>query len=130
LPRAAKPASQPAFLPNAAPNHAPSIRPYPGFGPFKGGAYMTTIATVVASSKVDYTVYAGALDAEPQQGVLVVFRGADPPNYLGGSTARSYIWPTKSGILTITNIEGDNLVVRAQDGTVARFNLIAGHLLP
>jgi hypothetical protein len=130
LPRVAKPASQPAFLPNPAPSHAPSIRPYRGFGPFKGGAYMTTIATVVTTSKVDYTVYAGALDTDPQQGVLVVFRGADPPNYIGGSTARSYLWPTKSGLLTITNVEGDNLVVRTQDGTVGRFNLTAGYLLP
>lgn len=129
LPQHAKPLSQPALLPNEAPNHAPSIRAYRGFGPFKGGAYMTNIAWVVASSRVDYTVYAGALDSEPQQGILVVFRGADPPDYVGGSAASLYWWPSKTGELTIAGIAGDTLVVRAQDGSTARFNLITGQFL-
>jgi hypothetical protein len=125
----AKPAYQPAFLPNPAPNHAPSIRPYRGFGPFKGGAYMTNIAWVVASSRVDYTVYAGAMDADPQQGILLVLRGAGPPDYIGGSTALLYRWPSRVGVLTIESIAGDTLLVQAQDGSQARFNLVTGQFL-
>lgn len=130
LPRAPKPSGT-----NARPPASCSTTVQTGIGPFRGGPFhggnsMTTVAWVVSSQGVPYVIYAGALDEDPQQGVLVVLRlNRDPcAAATGGSDTyqRTYNDPSRQGALTLTAIDGDRVIFTSANGSTGAFNYVTG----
>lgn len=109
----------------------PSIYPYNG-GPF--GRNMVNEALVVGSKGTAYRVFAGALELEPQQGVLIVQQmSLDPCAAAAGLTPtyepKTYEFSAKSGAVTLTSIEGDTVVFEAASGEKGRFDYTTGEFL-
>jgi hypothetical protein len=88
-------------------------------------------ATVLASNGVAYTIAAGALEEDGQQGILIVMGiQTDPcaamaglaPNY----EPQYYETPFRGGPVTLTQIDGDTVVFQTADGTEGRLDFVTG----
>ena len=107
----------------------------PGVTPFKSNATFTTQAGMISSAGDDYVIYAGALIADPQQGVLYVLEeNRDPCAVARGvapdhSGQRVYPSPARGGALTLTQIVGDTVAYSVADGTAGGFNYVTGQYL-
>jgi hypothetical protein len=100
------------------------------FGPFSNGTFtMVNVAGALSGQHVYYRIFAGSMASDPQQGVLLVFRQADPPYYVNGSSEHLYVSPLLRGALTLTGIDGDTVLFRDASGATGRFNFVAGAFL-
>lgn len=106
----------------------PLIYPF-RFGPFYGGKNLVNVASVVSSAGISYTVFAGALDASPEQGVMLVLRNEDPCASAAGtipSYLHAYLAPTRTGALTIVGPSVDSVTFVSASGSRGTFNYLTG----
>lgn len=77
----------------------------------------------------EYVVYAGALRATPQQGVLIVVRLDQDPcaPSAAGTKITYYLTPYQRGALTVTQVSGTTLTFTAAAGGVGHFDVVNGH---
>jgi hypothetical protein len=81
-----------------------------------------------ASDSNWYQVYAGADGQNPNQGVIVVWKLDPDPcaHHTTDSQPQAHDAPGLHGAVSITDVNGDTVVWRANDGTTGRFNLVTG----
>lgn len=118
--------------PTDAAKIAPGIFPYdPKFPPPPIQGTLINIATVVSSGGVPYLIYAGAGN-DPQQGIIVV---EEQPTDVCALTAgivppppepKWYQTPSKAGVVTLSQIEGDAVLFTTADGATGRFDYTKG----
>ncbi len=75
-----------------------------------------------------YTIYSGSFNAEPQQGLLIVYKGVKDPC---AEAREQYepqllLTPFKSGALTLLTIDEDTVTFKTADGTLGRFDFTTG----
>jgi hypothetical protein len=107
------------------------IFPYHG-GPL--GRYLVNEASAVSSSGGSYRVFAGALDPDPEEGVLFVQQqSSDPCATAAGLTPahemQTFKLPPGTGAVTLTAIEGDLIAFETAKGTGGRFNYTTGEFI-
>jgi len=74
-----------------------------------------------------YSIYAGSLMQNAQQGVLVVIRQVlDPCANKNGTQYITYLTPQQQGAITITQINGDDIVYRSAAGQTGQFDFVTG----
>ncbi len=77
-----------------------------------------------------YLIIAGALKADPQQGVLVVISQPQDPCAQGPQGQfQTYDAPSRQGALTLTQIAGDVVSFTSAAGDMGQFNYISGQFL-
>lgn len=76
----------------------------------------------------EYVVYAGALRANPQQGVLIVVRLDQDPcaPSAPGTTVTYHPTPYQRGALTITAASGTAVAFRSATGSTGSFDVVTG----
>jgi len=133
-PRAPKP-SVPAQLPSSCPQPVePGIAPVMQT-PFHADATFTNGAEVVSSAGDPSRIFAGALQSDPQQGVLIVLReDRDPCKVRSGQAPAhdglyTYPSPSRGGALTLTQIVGDTVAFSVADGSHGSFNFVTERYL-
>jgi len=107
------------------------VFPYNG-GPF--GRYVVNEASAVSSRGVPYRIFAGALDPDSQQGVLLVLQQSIDPcataaGLLPHFEPQSFTLPVKTGGVTLTAIEGDLVSFETAGGNKGQFNYTTGEFL-
>jgi hypothetical protein len=133
-PRASKPSAVPN-LPSSCPQQVE-----PGIAtvvetPFHADATFTNGAEVVSSAGDPSRIFAGALQSDPQQGVLIVLReDRDPCKVRNGQASShdglfTYPSPSRGGALTLTQITGDTVAFSVADGSSGSFNYVAGQYM-
>jgi hypothetical protein len=136
-PRAPKPPNAGKGLPPSSSCTNP-VRPgiFPaGELPFHADGTFTTETEVVSSAGDPYFIYSGALQSDPQQGLLLVMReDKDPCAVAAGRVPsraymRSYLSPFRRGALTLTQIVGDMVAFSVADGSRGSFNYALGQYL-
>ena len=88
---------------------------------------ITNVAIIGPTASVPYvyTIYAGALAAKPQQGIMVVLRRPeDPCKNPGTETLATYKTPYQKGALTITKINVTSVSFSIADGGTGQFNFV------
>jgi hypothetical protein len=98
------------------------------FGPFYGGRNLVNVASAVSSTGAAYRIYAGAVDSDAQQGVMIVERSGDPCASAAGlapAYIRAYL-AARAGALTITGIAGDTVTFETLSGARGTFNYVTG----
>jgi hypothetical protein len=136
-PRAAKQPNQaPIQAPIQAPGHLASCpQPLAQPGLFIGdtGGFHERIVNgaVIAPTSArpfEYILYAGALRANPQQGMVIVLRLVQDPCAPGaGSTqVRYFKTPFQQGAVTLTSLQGDTVGFTSASGSSGRFNYVTG----
>jgi len=134
-PRAAKQANQ---APNQAagaghPTSCPQPLAQPGLFTGDTGGFHERIAngTVIAPTSArpfEYILYAGALRANPQQGMVIVLR-LDPDPCAPGAAptqVRSFETPFQHGALTLTSLHGGTVGFTTASGSSGQFNYLTG----
>lgn len=82
-------------------------------------------AVAVASTGTPYFLLAGALQSNPQQGVVLVQRvRVDPCATTGEYPINADVMPSQAGALTITGINGDTVAFRSTTGTTGTFDYV------
>jgi hypothetical protein len=103
--------------------------------PWHIDARFTNDAQVVSGAGDPYLIYAGALQSDPQQGLLLVMReDNDPCAVVVGRVpargyTRSYLSPTRGGALTLTQIVSDRVAFSVADGSHGSFNYVTEQYL-
>ncbi len=136
-PRAPKPPGAGKGVPSSAscPNPVQTGISPVGEPSFHADATFTTEAQVVSSVGDPYFIYAGALQSDPQQGVLLVMREDKDPCavWVGRVPAhgytRLYLSPTRGGALTLTQIVRDTVAFSVADGSHGSFNYVTEQYL-
>jgi hypothetical protein len=101
------------------------------FGPFPGGKNLVNEAGVASDKGEPYRVFAGALDEDPAQGVIIVLpESLDPCATAAGvlplKELQTFVLPAKSGAATLTAVEGDLVSFQTPGGTKGQFNFTTG----
>jgi hypothetical protein len=127
LPHAAK---HPEQLPATSCPHSPKpgIGPF-RLGPFHGGKNLVNEAVAISSRGLTYTLYTGARDDAPTQGIILVLLGSDPcaeaagtkPTYL-----KAYQTPYQEGAVIVVEIQADSVLFTTTRGHAGRFNYVTG----
>jgi hypothetical protein len=119
---------RPARTPPVAPEHAGEIGTPTSLGgvpvPFSIDQFTLTNMWKDLRGTTDYSIYAGSLPANPEQGALMVSRvDTDTGDSVDGSG--TFVLPFKSGPITLTAVAGDLVSFRYQGG-VGTFDLTSG----
>jgi len=101
------------------------------FGPFPGGRSLVNEASAISSLGVPYRIFAGALDEDPEQGlVMVAPSSADPCATSAGlipqEQLRFHQTLSRSGPVTIIQIDGDAVIFSDSTGKEGRLNYVTG----
>lgn len=93
---------------------------------------LINVASAISSQGVPYAIYAGTLNSDPQQGILIVMRMQKDPCAAGnqGSSIQRYLTPSRQGALTLTKIADDTVVFKTASGGTGQFNYVTGQFLP
>jgi hypothetical protein len=99
--------------------------------PDKAFPYVENAATTFASDGHAYTIYAGAVKDDREQGALRVWLiQTDPCAIIAGiatiTTPIIYKTPSRAGPATITQIDRDAVAFQTADGTTGRLNFLTG----
>lgn len=75
-----------------------------------------------------YDVYAGSLEANPQQGVIIVVRLDQDPCAASaqGTKINYYDTPHQQGAATLTQLSGVTLAFKTAAGSAGHFNVVTG----
>ncbi len=128
-------APNPAVAPvlDSCPTSVPSgISPYdPTLHGHNAGRNLIDEASMTLSDGLHVTVFAGAADNNPAQGIITVVRdGAEDPCALATGrvkmTSQSYPAPAGWGPITIESVSGDTLQVVAAGGQGGSFDVDSG----
>jgi len=101
------------------------------FGPFSGGRNLVNVASAVSRNGVPFIIYAGALDDDQQQGVLLVREEETDPCAVAAELVPipqlyQYLTPVRTGALTLAQVEGDTVVFTTPGGVTGAFNYVVG----
>jgi hypothetical protein len=92
-------------------------------GPFSSAQYVIKDAWWNEANGRDYTVFAGALGADPSQGVVVVFASpADDAAQTGRASLEQFPTSGQDGSLQMTSSDGWTITLKAADGVQYEFN--------
>jgi hypothetical protein len=117
-------------LPEASPPTSCPIGSVPNHITLPDGTIHQSITNVAiigptASVPYEYIIYAGALAATPQQGIMVVMRTPeDPCKNPTGASYGLYRTPYQKGPLTITKINATSVSFSIADGGTGQFNFV------
>ena len=123
-------AGRPASRPDPQPTEAGLA---PVSSPFSSGQYLVGgTGWQQVKGKKTVIVYAGALAADPAQGVVIVstwrpLRGASEQG--PGVQADVYLTPTRVGPVELSEAAGTVLTLRTSDGVELKFNVATGAYL-
>ena len=102
----------------------------PGYGPTNFHQDIVNSAKVLPSpnSAFEYMVYAGALQSNARQGILIVVRFDRDPCQPGAPGTQITTWDTaqQDGALTLTGVSGGDVTFTTQAGTAGTFDVPAG----
>jgi len=86
---------------------------------------LNNVAVANSSLGAPYTLWAGALQSNPQQGVILVqLVRIDPCATPGENPINPYLMPTQAGAITMNSINGDSVTFQTANGTTGTFDFV------